>query len=257
MQWRLLVCCLLMLVGNVNAKIENNKPEIIIILDDLGYRPTDIAAFSLPTEVTFAILPQTPLASTIAERAHAEGRNVMLHMPIQASNGKKMGPLGLTTNMYPAAITHTLRRALKSVPYAVGVNNHMGSAFTGEKDAMMTIMEEIKRQGLFFVDSRTSVYTRGEEVAQALGVPSVSRHVFLDHQRTPSFLTQQFERTKTLAKKRGSVVVIAHPYPETLAFLAEALPHLSDEGLQLVSITEHLKPHQPLRHVAMAQHAKE
>ena len=88
-------------------------------------------------------------------------------------------------------------------------------------------------------------------------MPSVSRHVFLDHQRTPSFLTQQFERTKTLAKKRGSVVVIAHPYPETLAFLAEALPHLSDEGLQLVSITEHLKPHQPLRHVAMAQHAKE
>ena len=58
MQWRLLVCCLLMLAGNVNAKIENNKPEIIIILDDLGYRPTDIAAFSLPTEVTFAILPQ-------------------------------------------------------------------------------------------------------------------------------------------------------------------------------------------------------
>ena len=92
MQWRLLVCCLLMLAGNVNAKIENNKPEIIIILDDLGYRPTDIAAFSLPTEVTFAILPQTPLASTIAERAHAEGRNVMLHMPMQASNGKRHGP---------------------------------------------------------------------------------------------------------------------------------------------------------------------
>ena len=52
-------------------------------------------------------------------------------------------------------------------------------------------------------------------------------------------------------------MVIAHPYPETVAFLAEALPHLSDEGLLLVSITEHLKPHQPLRHVAMAQHAKE
>lgn len=224
------------------AKQTASEPEVIIILDDLGYRSTDLDAFVLPNEVTFSILPETPLARSIAQRAHREGRGVMLHMPMQASSDKAMGPLGLSTDMYPAAITHTLRRALKSVPYAVGVNNHMGSAFTGQAEVMHTLMEEIKRQGLFFVDSRTSVYTRGQETAQALGVPTASRQIFLDHQRTQAFLQQQFDKTKALARRKGHAVVIAHPYPETLRFLADALPTLKQQGIRLTSVADYLSP---------------
>lgn len=218
----------------------SGEPKIIIILDDLGYRTTDLSAFSLPTEVTFSILPETPLARAIAQRAHQQGRTVMLHMPMQAKSDNAMGPLGLSIDMYPATITDTLRRALKSVPYAVGVNNHMGSVFTGHANGMRTFMEEIKRQGLFFVDSRTSVYTKGHEMAQALDVPSVSRQIFLDHQKSRLFLQQQFEKTKALARKKGSAVVIAHPYPETLRFLAESLPTLAKQGIRLTSVADFL-----------------
>jgi polysaccharide deacetylase 2 family uncharacterized protein YibQ len=222
------------------SKPLTGEPKVIIILDDLGYRTTDLSAFSLPTEVAFSILPETPFGQAIAQRAHQQGRTVMLHMPMQAKSDKAMGPLGLSIDMYPTTITDTLRRALKSVPYAIGVNNHMGSVFTGHANGMRTFMEEIKRQGLFFVDSRTSIYTKGFETAQALDVPSTSRQIFLDHQKKLSFLQQQFEKTKVLARKNGSVVVIAHPYPETLRFLNDSLPTLKKQGIHLTSVADFL-----------------
>lgn len=246
MRLRLIITSLLCVLSGLFCHAVMAKSDIIIILDDLGYRPSDVAAFSLPKEVTFSILPQTPLSQDIAKRAEQEGRAVMLHMPMQSQKGLNMGPLGLSTDMYAGAITHTLRRAIKSVPNAVGVNNHMGSAFTGQEQAMEALMQEIKRQGLFFVDSRTTVQTKGEEVAERVGVPSVSRQVFLDHELSEAFLSRQFNRMKRIAKKRGQVVVIGHPHPETIAFLQKHLPTLEAEGFNLKSVADYFAPTEAL-----------
>jgi len=97
----------------------------------------------------------------------------------------------------------------------------------------------VKRQGLFFVDSRTTVLTKGEEIAQRLGVPSASRQVFLDHKLEPAFLLKQFNHMKRIAKKNGHVVVIGHPHPETVDFLKTHLPSLEKEGLTLTSVTDY------------------
>ena len=243
--WRLCILSLMIMTSFTSHAAASAtipvKPRVIIILDDLGYRKSDMVAFALPSEVTFSILPQTPLAQTISRKAKQQGRAVMLHMPMQSTSGKAMGPLGLSTDMYPAAITHTLRAALKSVPNAVGVNNHMGSAFTVKEPAMQTIMEEIKRQGLFFVDSRTSVNTTAQQVADRVGVPNASRQVFLDNDRSVASLNKQFEYTKRLAKRNGTVVVIAHPYPETITFLAHTLPSLVNEGIALASVNDYFE----------------
>jgi len=234
---------LMFVVSSAGNAFGQSIPKVMIILDDLGNNQSDMSAFSLPDEVTFSILPQTPWAKKIAKKAQLEGRAVMLHMPMQAINGKYMGPLGVTIDMSPDELISTFRQALSSVPYAVGVNNHMGSAFTAQLYAMHTIMEEIKHRGLFFVDSRTSINTTAQKVAEELGVPNTRRQVFLDHERTPAFLHQQFEHMKALAKKNGMVVVIAHPYPETLAFLEQYLPELEKEGMMLTSIADHLSSH--------------
>lgn len=236
---RFTIIFFLLLAGGFTSHLAAAKPSVIIILDDLGYRPSDIAAFSLPKEVAFSILPQTPLSEHIAQKASREGRPVMLHMPMQATNNKFMGPLGLHTDMFPAAITFTLRKAIKSVPNAIGINNHMGSAFTGQEEAMQALMKEVKRQGLFFVDSRTTVSTKAQDVAERIGVPNASRHVFLDHRRDKAFLTKQFKKMKQVANQTGHVVVIGHPHPETIAFLKQHLPDLDEEGFNLLSVADY------------------
>ncbi len=165
-----------------------------------------------------------------------------------------MGPLGLTTDMFAGAITYNLRKAMKSVPNAVGVNNHMGSAFTGQQKGMEALLKEVKRQGLFFVDSRTTVLTKGEEIAQRLGVPSASRQVFLDHKLEPAFLLKQFNHMKRIAKKNGHVVVIGHPHPETVDFLKTHLPSLEKEGLTLTSVADYFS-HAPKVASSLAKNA--
>lgn len=242
MRWRLCFSLIALLASvTVNAAI-SSSPNVIVILDDLGYRETDLNALSLPNEVTFSILPQTPLSKIIAEKSHLQGRSVMLHMPMQSTSGKKMGPLGLSTNMPAGAMTHTFRVALKSVPNVIGVNNHMGSAFTVEENAMQTIMQELKRQNLFFIDSRTTIDTKAGKVAEAVGVAHASRHVFLDNHRSTVELLKQFTLAKTFAKRHGTVIIIAHPYPETLRFLALHLPKLAEEGITLSSVADYFSP---------------
>ncbi|RDV26674.1 divergent polysaccharide deacetylase family protein [Alteromonas aestuariivivens] len=217
-------------------------PKVAVILDDMGYRLSDSQALSLPAEVAFSILPDTPLSASLSEQAYAQGRDVMLHMPMEAESGKKLGPKALTADMQPKRIQATLESALNSVPYAIGVNNHMGSKLTRETGPMIALMEALKQRELFFVDSRTTALTVAEQTARDLGLPVARRHVFIDHQQSPEFMQQQFERLVELAHRQGTAIAIAHPHPQTVRFLTTALQQLSDLDVQLVPVSQLFTP---------------
>ena len=67
-------------------------------------------------------------------------------------------------------------------------------------------------------------------------MPSVSRDVFLDNQRTEAEIAHEFALAVAKARKDGTAVLIGHPYPETLAYLERRLPLLEEEGVRLVSV---------------------
>lgn len=212
-----------------------SDPRIVIILDDLGYRQTDTAALSLPQGVTFSVLPFTPLGRSLADKASAQGRDIMLHMPMESLGADNLGPAALTSAMLPQDISATLKRSLDSLPQAIGVNNHMGSKLTEQPLAMQSVMQVVKERGLFFVDSRTTAQSVAEGVAKKMGVPALRRHIFLDHQPTTAFMKIQFARLVHRAHQHGVAVAIAHPYPQTLAFLNDALAQEFDVRLVPVS----------------------
>ncbi|GGW79127.1 divergent polysaccharide deacetylase family protein [Alteromonas halophila] len=226
----------------------SEKPGIVIIIDDLGYRQSDKQALLLPKAVVFSILPDTPLATQLSRRADDQGRDVMLHLPMQAlSNNRLLGPRALTADMYPSGIASTLEAALKSVPNARGLNNHMGSLLTGRRRPMQALMYEIHQRGLFFVDSRTTSESLAQRVAQEHGVPSAHRHVFIDHQQSETFMNQQLRQLETIAQQHGVAIGIAHPHPSTLAFLSEQLPELNARGIELISMSTYFARQQPAR----------
>lgn len=223
--------------------------NIVIILDDLGNRQTDHDALSLPKEVVFSILPDTPFASHLSRQADGQGRDVMLHLPMQAvANNHFLGPRAITADMYPSGIADTLRAALASVPEARGLNNHMGSLLTGERRAMQALMYEVSQHDLFFVDSRTTPNSLAQDVARENGVPSAHRHVFIDHVQTEAFMRQQLNQLARIAQRRGVAIGIAHPHQSTLDFLQTQLPALEREGIHLISLSTYFarqKPHRP------------
>lgn len=212
--------------------------QIVLIIDDMGNKKQDEAAFVLPANVTFAILPNKNLSTVFAERAAAERREVMLHMPMESLSGANQETGAILSSMAPQIIRQTLEVALASVPHAVGLNNHMGSRLTQLSLPMSVTMEFLSERGLIFVDSRTTRFSKAEAIARKNGVMAVKRNVFLDHVPSHKQIDYQFHRLLRLSKKYGYAVGIAHPYPQTIDYLQEQLDTLNQHGVTLVKLTE-------------------
>lgn len=211
-------------------------PVIAVVIDDLGDQlEAGRQALALPAVVSVAILPHTPYGETLALEAHAAGREVWLHQPLQAVEPGPLGPGAILLDMDRATLAQTLADNLTAVPHVVGVNNHMGSMLTRHPGHMAWLMEELAARELMFLDSRTTAQTVALETARAAGVAAAERDVFLDSDPDPEAIRAQLHRAEQLAAEQGYAIVIGHPYPATLAVLAEALPELRRAGYRLVA----------------------
>jgi len=218
---------------------EGGGPKIAIIIDDLGYdRRLGEAALAVPGAMTYAFLPHTPYARELAERAHEQDKQVMLHLPMESHRGDRLGMGGLTLDMPKARFLQTLDAALASVPHAAGVNNHMGSLLTRDPTAMRWLMSDLRGREMFFIDSRTTAKSLAEKVARKQLVGCASRQVFLDNETDREKIHRQFQRLIESAKHNGSAIAIGHPHTTTLAVLAEQVPKLAAQGVELVHASE-------------------
>lgn len=214
-------------------------PRVAIVIDDMGQNPAHLdALIGLGGQVGVSILPYQPYSRQTAVAAREAGLDVLLHMPMEADtkyNG--LGEGALYVGMNSDELTNTLDKALDMVPGAMGMNNHMGSALTADRASMKSVMSELKRRRLFFLDSRTTAETVAESTAREMGVPTAARKVFLDDSNEPEDVRKQFERLIKLAKKDGVAIAIGHPRPATLEVLREGVPELEKEGIALVRVS--------------------
>ncbi len=218
------------------------RPAIAIIIDDLGLQlGAGARAVMLPAPLTYAFLPHTPYARPLATLAHHRHKEVMLHLPMEPLDRRPMGAGGLRPGMSREDFVRVVRQGLASVPHVRGINNHMGSLLTQQEQPMRWLMEEIADRPLYFIDSHTSKDSVARTVAQAYRIPTLRRHVFLDHERDPRAIAHHFQRLLRLARRQGFALAIGHPHPETLAFLEQALPRLEAEGIDLLPVSQLLR----------------
>lgn len=218
--------------------ISVNQPTIAIIIDDMGnHLKTGRQLINLPYPLTLAFLPHRRHTPDLARNAHHQNKEVMLHMPMANTLGLELGAGGLTRDMGKLDLTLTLRQAIRSVPYIQGINNHMGSALTQNKDQMSWVMEELYNYPLYFVDSRTIATSVAGATAHQYSIPSLSRDVFLDHWQTRKSIHNQFSRLIKLAKNKGSAVAIGHPHQVTADYLEWALPRLDRQGIRIATVS--------------------
>lgn len=219
-------------------ELQEPRPAAVIV-DDIG---TDLGAsrraIGLPEAVTLSVLPYAPHARPLAERAYRQGHEVMAHLPMQPNGEADPGPGALWLDTPEPEVRRRVRRALRAVPHARGVNNHMGSLVTRHPGHMAWVMEELAERGdLYFVDSRTTARTVAQQLAAEHGVPNAARAVFLDPRRDPEVIAEQFERFVELSRRRGGVIAIGHPHAETLRLLERELPRLRERGVRLVPVS--------------------
>ncbi len=222
------------------------EPAVIaIIIDDIGYNfefGKQVINSSHP--ITCSILPARPHSIKLARLAHQQGKEVMLHLPMQAYKSERLGHGGLTLDMTKREFTRTVDISIDAIPHAQGINNHMGSLLTSTPEHMEWLMQAIanRDEHLFFVDSKTTTKTIAKDAAQSYHIPSVRRDVFLDSvANDKNFVRGQIKQLIKIAKEQGYALAIGHPHQATLSVLEQELSNLSSQQVQLVSVSELIK----------------
>lgn len=234
---RLLICCFSLVLLPVFA--QSAPVKVAIIIDDIGYQKADPHLIKLPYSLTFAVMPFTPNGAEMAELAKQRGKEVMLHMPMEAvALNHLLGKGALRQSMSRPQVEQALNQALTQVPQAVGVNNHMGSLYTSLAEPMDWTMQVMAARGLYFIDSKTTGHSQVEKYSKLHHVKSRSRDVFLDNDKSYKAIDKQFKQLISIAKQHGSAIAIGHPYPETYQYLRKNLQRLQREGVQLVPASQ-------------------
>lgn len=215
-------------------------PRMVVVIDDIGDHPVMAKnLMELPIPVTLAILPNRPRTRSIEAQAAEHGLEIILHQPMQPGSYPRVnpGPGALFTDMDAARIQATLLDNLSQLPHVVGINNHMGSAFTSDAPGMAAVMPVLKAKGLFFMDSVTSAVSAAPEAARKAGVPFYRRAVFLDNVRNTRTILGQLKTAERHALKHGRAIAIGHPYGETYEAL-KIWAKERDSRIALVTLTQ-------------------
>ncbi|MEE9543777.1 MAG: divergent polysaccharide deacetylase family protein [Thermodesulfobacteriota bacterium] len=220
------------------------KYRAAIVIDDMGRdisKLRDLMEVDVP--INIAILPYLKDSVLVAEEANARGWNVILHLPMEPRDIEKHNPGkgALLTGMTTEEVRIVVNGDLDAVPFAVGMNNHMGSRFTEDKLLMGVVLETAKERGVFFLDSKTTNKSVGQSLARKMGVKSAARSVFLDNSQDKEYISAQIEELIRLAKKNGTAIGIGHPHLETISVIRERALDFERAGVRLVSLEELVK----------------
>ncbi|MEZ4265204.1 MAG: divergent polysaccharide deacetylase family protein [Myxococcota bacterium] len=218
------------------ARIEEPKPQIAIVIDDLGLHPNQLLGlWALGQPITWALLPEAPHTAAYVDWLSSHGASMLIHLPMEPiERGLMSFPGYVRVDQSEAERRAIVDDAMAAIPGAVGFNNHMGSLLTTDPAALRDVIEATPPDFLV-LDSRTTAESRLAEVARSLNRPVAERTVFLDHEREPHKIAAMLEQALAVANERGSAVAIGHPYPETVAAIRSFLARHGHE-VQLVPI---------------------
>ncbi len=221
----------------------DERPAIAIVIDDAGLNRAGTERVNfLPAPLTVSFMSYAGDLQRQMERARAAGHEIFLHVPmVPLSDQQDPGPRALHPESSEEEIRERLAWALSRTTGYVGINNHMGSRFTSDENAMELLLGELKGRGLAFLDSRTTQASVGELVAKRHGLPFAARDVFLDHDLNAGDIAKQLDRLEKIARSRGFAIAIGHPHKVTLDVLANWLQTLEQRGLVLVPVSAIIK----------------
>ena len=205
-------------IPDTSEDFHHPRYRIALIIDDIGYSYSRARQFlDLDLPIIFSILPRLKKSREIASEIHTRGHEIMLHQPMEPfDRGINPGPGALYVGDTPQRITDIMEKNISNIPYAAGINNHMGSRFTETYKEIRAALKFVRENGLFFVDSLTSSHSMAYRTAKKLHMAATGRNIFLDNLHDESAIYYKLNKLKRHSKKYGQAVGIGHPFPETV-----------------------------------------
>ena len=201
---------------------KDTKAKLVILIDDVSTKAQKDKILNIGYTVNMAFLPPTKTHKDSASIA----QNLpfyMIHFPMQASSafkGEEINTLKITDSY------ETIEKRVKQLrdwyPNAIYTNNHTGSVFTENEEAVDKLFRALKKYNFIFVDSRTSAKSVIKKYAKKYDMPYIVRNTFIDNDRDYKSIQTQLIKAIEIAKKQGYAIAIGHPHNITLQVLKES-----------------------------------
>jgi len=217
-----------------HKKSRGSRAKLAIIIDDVSTRSQVRAIQSLHLPVTMSFLPPSKARPNSAKLA-AKQHFYMVHLPMEAMHFNKEEPFTMHVRDSQEKIIRRIDDLKQLFPKVHYINNHTGSKFTSNKEAMQHLIFALNKNHILFIDSRTTAKTKAPEVLKSMGMKYVSRDIFLDHHNDKSYIKGQIKKAIALAKRRGHAIAIGHPHKNTLEALSESKALFKGVDLVLIN----------------------
>lgn len=217
--------------------------KLAIVIDDLGNDMSGTKEMmEMPVKLTVAVMPFMRTTERDARMAHERGFDVLVHMPMEPNQGKPewLGPGAITSSMSDAEIRQRVEQAIDNVPYAVGINNHMGSKITADPRIMSIVLDVCRERGLFFLDSRTNYKTVVGKLCREKGMPDIGNEFFLDDQYNTRHISNQMNKVIAFMNNHDRCIIIGHvglPGTKTAGVIRDSIRQMPG-SVEYVTLSE-------------------
>ena len=147
----------------------------------------------------------------------------------------------ITKDSTPAEISAFVKKAKLVIPAARGVNNHMGSYITSDRELTARVLKILRDENLFFIDSRTAPRSIAYDTAREMHIKAYFRSVFLDDVQDYTHTIGQIRRLATTARGSGKALGIGHPFESTFTALRDSIAWLRRQNLSIVFASDLLE----------------
>src|SRR5574344_512176 len=219
-----------------------NHAKLVFVFDDAGQNTAQLEKYvTLPFPVTVAVLPKLAHSRQCAARVRKSGNEVMLHQPMQAINlNVKPGPGAVTPEMQISQIEALIKENIAEIGPVAGINNHEGSLISEDETKIGAVMDAARKNGAFYLDSRTTSQTRVSQASMELGIPYYERNVFLDNSKDRTAIVKEIMHGLDIANTKGAVIMIGHVWSADVlpGVVIEMYPLLRSRGYTFTTVTK-------------------
>ena len=210
-------------------------PRLAIIMDDIATKKHMDAVKKIPFVITPSIFPATkkhPHTPEFARYLH----NYMIHMPMEAFSFEHPEENTLLITDTLDIIEKKVAVIVNDFPDVMVINNHTGSKFTSNAEAMDRLFCVLDNYNINFVDSKTTANSKGKSTGELFNRVVLERNIFLDNEADVAYILNQLQKAVNYAKKHGEAIAICHPRAETFEAFNQAKEILT--GVKMVYINE-------------------
>ncbi|MBZ9602061.1 divergent polysaccharide deacetylase family protein [Phyllobacterium chamaecytisi] len=215
--------------------------RVAIIIGGLGLSQTGSqqAIQTLPPEVTLAFSPEGNSLLRWMQAARQDGHEVLMQIPLEPYDYPRVNPgrNTLTVDASPAATLENLHRTMGRITNYTGVMNYMGARFTAEPEAMTTVVQDIAKRGLLYLDDGTSARSKADSIAAQQGAPFAAADLLIDASQDRGAILKKLDELERIARAKGTAIATGSAFDVTVEAVTSWANEAKARGIEIVPVS--------------------